>query len=384
VGRTDRVRVELGERLRGRREEIEQAFLTRVEAIADPIAVSDPTYTTGLREAVVVALEYALAAIEQSGEPDTLPAPLLAQARAAARNGVDLATVLRRYFAGYTLLENALIEEARDGDLLCSDEVARILCDQATLFDRLLVSISEEYGREVCERAPSMAQRRMVCVERTLAGQLVDTSELNYDLSASHLGVVAVGPTAQHAIRDLAGRFDARLLLVHRDEDTVWAWLGARRALDPDKLSRCAKSALRGEASLALGEPAAGLAGWRLTHRQAASALSVALRSLEPCVRYGDVALLAAVLRDDLSARMLRDRYLTPLDDGPGGGRVLRQTLRAYIEAGRAVSSAAAAMGVKRHTVTKRLRSIEETIGRPIDGCTAELAVALRLEELVG
>ena len=42
-----------------------------------------------------------------------VPVALLAQARLAARVGVSLDAVLRRYFAGYTLLGDFLIEEAR-------------------------------------------------------------------------------------------------------------------------------------------------------------------------------------------------------------------------------------------------------------------------------
>ena len=59
-----------------------------------------------------------------------------------------------------------------------------------------------------------------------------------------------------------------------------------------------------------------------------------------------------------------------------------RKTLRAYFAAGRNAATAAAALGVDRHTVERRLNSIETRLGRQLHTCHAELEVALRLEEL--
>jgi DNA-binding PucR family transcriptional regulator len=133
---------------------------------------------------------------------------------------------------------------------------------------------------------------------------------------------------------------------------------------------------------LALGEPGRGLAGWRLTHRQAQAALLVALRRPRRCTRYADVALLASALTDEALATVLIDVYLAPLEDSRGSGPVLRETLRAYLGAERSVSSAAAALGVVRKTVEKRLRTIEEKLGRSLHPCPAELEIALELDEL--
>jgi DNA-binding PucR family transcriptional regulator len=133
--------------------------------------------------------------------------------------------------------------------------------------------------------------------------------------------------------------------------------------------------------ALALGERAQGSSGWRLTHRQASAALPIAERSGEPA-RYRDVALPAAVARDDLLASSLARLYLDPLEAGRDGGEALRQTLRAYFEAERNISSAAVALGVSRTTVTSRLRLAEELLDRPLSACAAELDVALRFEAL--
>jgi DNA-binding PucR family transcriptional regulator len=62
---------------------------------------------------------------------------------------------------------------------------------------------------------------------------------------------------------------------------------------------------------------------------------------------------------------------------------VTRETLRAYLAAGRSVTSAAAVLAVNRNTVSNRLRSAEKAIGRPLDAWAAELEAVLRLEEFI-
>src|ERR1019366_2130810 len=134
--------------------------------------------------------------------------------------------------------------------------------------------------------------------------------------------------------------------------------------------------------SLAIGEASVGIDGWRLTHRQAQAAMLVALRRPQRITWYSDVALLAAVLRDQELARSLVEVHLSPLEDQKDGGAVARRTLRAYFAAGCNAATAAAALGVNRHTVERRLHTVEEKLGRLLHTCHAELEVALRLDEL--
>jgi DNA-binding PucR family transcriptional regulator len=71
--------------------------------------------------------------------------------------------------------------------------------------------------------------------------------------------------------------------------------------------------------------------------------------------------------------------FLAPLAEERDGGAVARQTLRAYFEAERNASSAAALLEVSRQTVGSRLRAIEERIGRPLSACANELEATMRL-----
>ena len=83
------------------------------------------------------------------------------------------------------------------------------------------------------KRPGSAAERRRECVKSLLAGELVDHSELEYDLDAHHLGLMAKGEGALEGMRELALRLDRRLLAVRREEEPVWAcWLGGRDQLE--------------------------------------------------------------------------------------------------------------------------------------------------------
>jgi len=379
--RIEEIRSGLANRLRARRAEIEAATLTRVNSVPDP-ANPDLEYTEGVRTAVSAALEYGIEAIERSEDrPPPMPTELLSQARLAARHGVKLETVLRRYLAGYTLLGDFLIEESERGGPLQGASLKRLLRVQAALLDRLIAAVSEEYEREAKTRLGSAEQRLAQRVERLLEGERLDTSELAYDFEAVHLGAVAQGPGAAGALRELATALDRRLLLVPRGEGSVWAWFGGRHALDPEELERILAAGFPAKVALALGEPGEGLGGWCLTHRQAKAALPISLRGEEPFVRYAEVALLASMLQDELLATSLQRLYLAPLARERDGGQVLRQTLRAYFACERNSASTAATLGVTRQTVNNRLRAIEERTGRPLNACASELEAALYLNE---
>lgn len=375
-------RVALADRLRERLPEMQDAIGTRVYSISDPHEISDPAYLDGLKAALVAAVDYRLAVLEVGERrAPAVPEVLLAQARLDARDGVPLETVLRRYFAGNSLFGDFLAEEAERAEVPAST-LRRLLGEQATLGDRLITAVSEEHARVAKSRPSSAAERRRECVKRLLAGELVDSSELGYDLDAQHLALMAKGEGAEDLLRGLAGRLDRRLLAVQREEEPKWAgWLGGRRALEPEQVLQALAGAAPEGVVVTLGEPAEGLAGWRLSHLQAKAALPVAERQGRTLARYADVALLAAIARDDLLATSLRQLYLEPLERTRDGGKVARETLRAYFEAERNVSSTAAALGVDRRTVRNRLRTIEGLLGRSLQGSLADLEIALRLDD---
>lgn len=374
-------RAAVAARLRERLPELKAAVATRVYAIADPREVADPAYPEGLRAALEAAVEHRLEVVEVGERrAPPVPAELLAQARLDARDGVALDTVLRRYLAGTSLFGDFLVEEAERAGV-AAGAVRGLLAEQANEGDRLLALVSAEHAREVGATPRGVAERRRETVKRLLAGELVDDSELGYDLDGHHLGLIVLGDGMDEGMRALAAALDRRLLAVRREEEPVWAcWLGGRRPAAVEQVLGALAAAVPDGIRVTVGEPAEKLAGWRFSHLQAKAAKAVADRFDRPVLRYADVAVTAAIAADELAVASLRRLYLEPLERMRDGGAAARETLRAYFAAERNVSSTAAALGVDRRTVGNRLRAVEALLGRPLAEVAADLEITLRLD----
>jgi hypothetical protein len=381
----DEVCAGLASRLRSRFAEAETGLATLVDGVSAPRAGVDPAYLEyldSLKANRPAVLEYAVEVIELGGRrAPEVPAPVLDAARLAARAGVPLDTVLRRYSAGNAFCTDILVEEAEAAGVSASS-LRRLLHRQATLFDRLLGAVSEEHADETRRRPTTAAEWRHAYIEELLAGRQPNGEvELDYDLDGHHIGLMARGEDAHLAMRRLAKGLDRRLLADRRGAPPVWAcWLGGRHPLGAEDVMR-ALADIPSAPVVAVGEPGEGIAAWRLTHRQAKAALPIAERRGQPILRYADVAVLASILRDDLGTASLRKLYLEPLERTRDGGKAGRETLRAYFATERNVSSTAAALGVDRRTVTNRIRAVEELFGRPLREIATDLETALRLAD---
>jgi len=377
------IRSELAARLRCRRFEIEKAVFSRIQSLSDPVRDEDPTYVVGLQRTVTEALSYGLEGIEKgSGSPLPIPPETARQARRAAREGVRLDTVLRRYAAGNKTLEEFAIAEA---DGIPSRLLCQILSDQGPHFDLMMESVAAEYRDEHEQAGRSSAQREGDRTIQLLEGEIaVPPVDLDYDFDSWHVGMILIGCGSEKTARALAQRTGCRSLIVVRDGDTVWGWLASTQSFDMVELACLLKEGTPRGGSVAIGDPRWGLRGWHQTFREAQGALQVVLHRPQPLTRCRDVILESAVLRDPYLATSLIETYLAPLDEGRNdSGDVLRRTLRAYFGANRNIASAASALNVARQTVERHLRRIEERVGQPIDICNAQLQVALSLEELV-
>jgi PucR C-terminal helix-turn-helix domain/GGDEF-like domain len=380
---TREIRADLVARLRMRSAELEDAIFNRVRGLAEPSESEDPEYRAGLRATVAEAVDYALVGIERGDEWTVpIPAAAAAQARRAARAGVKLDTVLRRYAAGDRLVGEFIMSEA---DRLPIGPLRQVLGTQGPHVDRLMAAVASEYMDELELIRRSPEQRIAEKVQRLLAVDApVDVEGLDYEFDAWHLGLVVTGSKADVAARTLASALNRQPLVVARGNSSAWAWLGGREALDVEEVDRCRLTGMLGNVSMAVGESRHGFDGWRLTHHEAQAAQQVMLHRPQPLTRASDVILLAAVLRDELLAKSLHETYLAPLDENGDSGPELRETLRAYFAAGFNAATAAAALRIDRHTVQRRLRKVEEALGRLLHACHAEIEVALVLEELSG
>lgn len=380
MGDNDDAQLALSSRLAERRREIESAILARV----GQVSVEDGSRPAPLLPAAVSAgVEHGLAGVRHGAdEAGPIPDALLAFANRSAHDGVGMETVLRSYFAGYALFCNFILQEAELGASLRPSGVRQILQGEARLFERVLAAVAGEYAQERRRLDRPPESRQLECVKGLLAGKPVDTADLAYDLDEWNVAAIAVGAGGPELLRDLARAADRRLLLVRPQADVTWAWLGGRRRVGAPALARHL-GPHRSHALLALGEPARGEEGWRLTHQQAEAAMRVSRPGVKGVVLYSDVSLVASLSQDRVLTRSLHEIYLAPLADSRDGGDSLRRTLRAYFAASRNVSSAASALGVSRQTVGRRLQVVEAKLGRAIGDCAPEVEMALQLE-LIG
>lgn len=367
----------LAERLRENSAELEEAVFDRICALEDS-ASRDPHQLRGVRSVVRSALRYGIDSVELGEQRSPRPPPAVADhARKAAWSSVPLQTLYDRYFAGYAVFKHFLLQE--------SDSMETARQAQGTLdvvFQRLIRVIAEEHSRELQKRSRSSDLRRLERVEELLSRELLEAPDLQYPFGGMHVGIVVSGaeiPTIRHLLRPLG----SQVLHVNPAPHRVWAWVSVRQELRSSDLAELLPADLPSETCVSIGEPAEGLAGWRLTHRQALAARSVALGRDTSIVQFSSVALVATALGDELLLASLVRQYLNPLDQGRDGGKALRETLRAYFSTNRHISSAASLLGVKRHTVSSRLQAAEERLGCSLSSCAAELEVALRLEDLV-
>jgi hypothetical protein len=220
-------------------------------------------------------------------------------------------------------------------------------------------------------------------VRELLDGNMVTSDALGYDVSGSHLALVAWGPRGGAAARAVARATGRRLLIVGVFEDTAWGWLGGA-PLSATALRQLAGFVPPEEAGLAFGDEGHGPDGFRTSHRQAVSAQRAGQLSGRAVTHYDDVALEALAAADVEEGRAFVARELRGLAGDDVRSGKLRDTLRAYFAAGQNAAATAAALGIHEQTVAQRVRAAEERTGRPVATRRAELETALRLREYLG
>lgn len=340
----------------------------------------DPESAAGLRLAageVVKVLQLRL------GEGDVwssdLPPGIAVPIQYMAREGWPLDRVLRGLTMSTTTVGEFVVE--RLGELKDPEAAIRYIANLRGLNDdRMMAAFTAEYERELERLREEPSRRLSERIEGLLGGGLGDFADLGYRLEDWHVGLIVMGPRGELDCRRLAELLGCQLLMMPRPNEIVWAWLGAPRPVSFAKFEEYA-SGDEGPLAVVAGESRLGLEGWRTTHREARAAATVAALAGARLTRYSDVALLSSCLTNEVAARSLLDRFLTPVRQRRDGA-VLRRTLRTYLDLGCNAASTAAALGVDRHTVQRRLQRIEHSVGVTVSSQRTEFDVALRLEDL--
>lgn len=313
------------------------------------------------------------------------PATAIEMARVGARASVALTDLVRAYRLAQALTWDVILEQVETLDLKPDERLAVLRIVSRFLFewnDFVTEELGGAYQQEHDRMYRDRERRTRELIRQLLEGLPVDSSSLRYNLRGDHVAIVGWGVGPDEAIRQLAVDLDASLLVTTEAGGSIVAWLGgeALRARDfPEGLRPRASPGTR----LAVGRRCAGLDGFRLTHRQATMAHRVALLNSEPVVLYQDVALVALAGDDSQRLREFVANELGPLLTDDSRDLVLRDTLRAYFRTGQNAASAGPMLKVHERTVAYRLRTIETRLGCTIRERSEELAVALRVLDLL-
>jgi DNA-binding PucR family transcriptional regulator len=378
------------------------------EASVDPLSLEETRRTC---RATLLALVDGW----RRGEPLERVAPppeLLFQVGVMVRDGIPLGPLVRICHLAHGAFADAWddrIAAAR----LTSEVQARTmrLAHQLTFawFDGLVAQLTVAYEEERERAARTPETQRREAVQAALSGKTVDVDALSrtaaYEFRRRHIGLVLWRGTAisdgvpaaldaQPAFAAVAREIAAGLgaaapLVVASASSVAWAWIAVREAPEPVVLAALVEAARPEGVSLAFGEPAPGLAGFRETHDDALAASRVAMLQAAASgtgasVAFADVE-LAALLSDDLHrARRFVLRRLGDLARDDAECARLRATLRVYLEEHGSRTATARRLAIHPNTVTNRARACEALIGRSLLERPVELQVALALAHTLG
>ncbi|WP_194816978.1 CdaR family transcriptional regulator [Nocardia sp. XZ_19_385] len=340
----------------------------------------------------------------------TIPEEAHALARTIARRGFELRLLLRIYHVGQDAIHDYMTDAI--DQRVAPPEVERAV--MMRLFERssrwvgTSVEVLTDTYMEERERVFRAAlNRRTETVHALLdadsAGAVMDTEQasirLGYRLAGQHLafvlwtdepgGEIAGEGEAIGLLDRVAGRLagalgSARVLTVPSGASGMWAWVGlddaaqAAKLAEPGELSRMAEL-VEAPVRVAFGVPAAQVAGFRDSHREAVAARQVADRgpvgSRVYAYRAVEIAYLAGA--DDAAMRGLIGRELRALAGRDGNAVRLRATLHAYLQCHRSPEATAKLLGVHKNTVRYRIQRIEELLGYPIEERSLALETAL-------
>ncbi len=331
------------------------------------------------------------------------PTAALEYARRLAQRGVPVNALIRAYRLGQRRLTEIVFGEVRALDIEPSLRFAVIEAIGAMLFEYIdwisqqVVVVYEGERERWLENQNSV---RALQVREILAGKStidVDaaTDALGYPIRWHHLAVVVWYPDTgtegnevarlQRFVRELGNAADAAAgpLFVAADRMCGWGWLPFRAAArDAVEKVRRFTAGHPGSPSVGIGTMAAGVVGFRRSHRQAQAGRDVALArggQGPTVIAAADPGLAAAALlcNDIDPARVWVAEVLGDLAADNENDARLRHTLRVFLGCDSSYKLAAEELHLHANTVKYRLGRAISRRGRPIAGDRLDVELAL-------
>jgi hypothetical protein len=376
---------------------VTDSILEQIESLSQDQAIID--LLTVSVESNVTTLVHIIGYQIDSQQADAPPAAI-EYARRLAQRAVPVGELLRAYRVGQACFMQWCYAELAvlASDLPTSFAAARQLTESTFGYiDRVSEHVLTAYLRERDQWVRSTVAVRAAQVRSLLAGGPIEVKRvepaLGYRLRQHHLGIVAWVERAARGegtlveLERMAGRLadristGARALFVSQDESSalIWMPLGSERTLRTDVFDGpppAAEAAVR----LAVGEPAEGPEGFRITIREALRAHAIALTAgpVAPrVIRFAEVAPVALLAGDIGAARSWVSRALGPLAADDDQSARLRETLHVFLSTGGSYQETAERLSLHKNTVFYRVRKAQEVRGRKVgdDRFVVELAL---------
>jgi hypothetical protein len=327
-----------------------------------------------------------IATLADGSDPSALQPPpgASAYARELARRGVSLSVLLRAYRIGQAKFTAMCLDVANDSPQVDDLAALRTVVSKVAAFiDRICEVVTVDYEDERERWITNQSGLTYHWISRILSGALTDGagagSALDYPFDAVHLAIeiwlsdrTAAPADAVHALTTAVQLLrnhspGSHVLSVPLDTTALSMWITQppKGELDLAEIGTVL-AASKLPVYAAAGAPAAGVAGFRSTHRQALKVKEL-MHTAQPAapkfVAFRDIAPVVMLTGDPDEERDFVALILGSLADKTDRAHELRETLRNYIACNRSTTATAARMVVHRNTVSYRVQQASDELG---------------------
>jgi sugar diacid utilization regulator len=314
-------------------------------------------------------------------------------ARIRAAQGVPLGEFLTFFLVGLTRAWEHLIASVGDDPALRNellDRVSAVISNQTQLMTALTEAYVEEREHQSRFREHDLDDFVQLLLAKEAISKVLEARAvaLGIALNEPHTVAIirpptaAVGTRASVAPESMRRRLEARLpsegSWVGRSREGFVAVLGA--VPERKALAASVRDLLGSDGRVGVGNPGHGVEGLRRSADEAVRALRIGLtlRGGEPIHTFPEVAVLDLIGIDSEGAEGFMRGVLGSLA-GPGASLTYLETLRALAANNFGIKLAAAALSLHPHTVSYRVRQIQQRCHLDLDDPGVRLRVQLAL-----
>nr|WP_313888769.1 helix-turn-helix domain-containing protein [Mycolicibacterium sp. CBMA 226] len=357
------------------------------QVLADSVSANIDAFFAAARHGISIDLLHA-------------PAAALEHARRLAQRDISANVLVRSYRLGHRAVLKEVLEEIRAAALdpgLGLDVFDVMSTISFNYIDRISQEVVEVYQQARESWLENRNSLRINEIRELLAGGDVDvdaaTVAIRYPLQRTHLAVVLWSDDSADRLAEmerLIQQFAASIgaadspLFISVDRATAWAWVAVPAAVMGEAVTWLGSLVPADGPYVAVGTPQSGVAGFRLSHRQAEDARVVAVASGPQQRRFTAFGhrgvALAALLGSNVDALSAwATEVLGPLASSTVSDQRLRETLQAFLKAGGSNKAAAEELHLHTNSVKYRVQRAIERRGRPIEDDRLDVEVALLL-----